>query len=96
MHIDKTKMILVMILHFILPKLILSGLHETGLISFLLVEDNNNHEITYESQTHEIYFVSTFITLSIICLIYLSFDANPLIFSLLLSTEFRVMFKNER
>ena len=30
---------------FILPKLILSGLHETGLISFLLVEDNNNHEI---------------------------------------------------
>ena len=48
-HIDTTKMILVMILHFILPKLILSGLHETGLISFLLVEDNNNHEITCQS-----------------------------------------------
>ena len=45
-HIDTTKIILVMILHFILPKLILSGLHETGLNSFLLVQDNNNHEIT--------------------------------------------------
>ena len=81
-----------MILHFILPKLIPSGLHKTGLISFLLVEDNNNHEITCKNQTHGIYFVSTLITLNIIYLIYLSFDANPLIFSLLLSTELKVVF----